>query len=398
MRTPRSAVPHDLGERGGAAGDAAGGRPAPGQEGAALVARDYYEILGVSRRASDAEIKKAYRQRAMQYHPDRNRGDKDSEERFKEVNEAYAVLSDPNRRAHFDRFGTAPGAGQGFGEGFGTLFEDIFENFFSGTGRGRRARAARGEDLQYELKLTLEDAASGSEPKIQIPRLERCDACAGAGAEPGSRPETCDMCQGRGEVRRSHGFLTIAQPCPKCQGAGQLNRNPCRQCRGEGRQRAERLLAVKIPPGIEDSMQLRLSGEGSSGLNGGPPGDLYVLVRIREHELFVRDGADLCCDVPLTFAQLALGHEAEVPVLGGTAKLKIPAGSQPHQVLRLRGRGMPHLRHRGHGDTCYRLILEVPHKLNAKQREALAAFETASNEERGPLAAAFLERMKKLLG
>lgn len=364
------------------------------------MARDYYEVLGVSRNANDAEIKKAYRQRAMQYHPDRNPGDNDSAERFKEVNEAYAVLSDPDRRAHFDRFGTAgPGQGPGFGDtGFGTLFEDIFENFLSGGGRGRRSRAARGEDLQYELKITLDDAAAGVETKVQIPRLERCDACAGTGAEPGSRPETCDMCQGRGEVRRSHGFLTIAQPCPTCQGAGQVNRNPCRQCRGGGRHRAERLLSVKIPPGIEDGMQLRVGGEGSSGVNGGPSGDLYVLVRIREHELFVRDGADLNCEVPLTFAQLALGHEAEVPVLGGTAKLKIPAGSQPHQVLRLRGKGMPHLRHRGHGDACYRLILEVPQKLNAKQREALAAFEAAAKEERGPLAAAFLERMKKLFG
>jgi molecular chaperone DnaJ len=364
------------------------------------VARDYYQVLGVARTASDPDIKKAYRQLAMQFHPDRNPGNKESEERFKEVNEAYAVLSDPERRAHFDRFGTAgPGAGPGFGEaGFGSLFEDIFENFFAGAGRGRRARAERGEDLQYELKITLEDAASGLETKVQIPRLETCGACAGTGVEPGSRPETCDMCRGSGELRRSHGFLTVAQPCPKCQGLGQLNRHPCRECRGEGRQRADRLLSVKIPPGIEDGMQLRLSGEGSGGVRGGPPGDLYVLVRIREHELFARDGADLYCDLPVTFPQLALGHEASVPVLDGTATLKIPAGSQPHQILRLRGKGMPRLRGRGHGDLCYRLVLEVPAKLSAKQREALAAFEAASKEERGPLAAAFIERMKKLLG
>ena len=208
------------------------------------MARDYYEVLGVGRTAGEVEIKKAYRQLAMQFHPDRNRGNKDAEERFKEVSEAYAVLSDPDKRAHFDRFGTAgPGAGPGFGDtGFGTLFEDIFENFFSGGGRGRGSRAARGEDLQYELKITLEDAAAGLETKIQIPRLERCEACAGAGVEPGSRLDTCDMCRGAGEVRRNHGFLTVAQTCPKCQGAGQLNRSPCRECRGEGRRR--RVLGV----------------------------------------------------------------------------------------------------------------------------------------------------------
>ena len=364
------------------------------------MARDYYEVLGVPRTAGDAEIKKAYRALAMQFHPDRNRGDKSAEERFKEANEAYAVLSDPDKRAHFDRFGTAaPGGGPGFGDaGFGTLFEDIFDNFFSAGGRGRRSRAGRGEDLQYELKITLADAAAGLETKIQIPRLETCEACRGSGVEPGSRLETCDMCRGSGEVRRSHGFLTVAQPCPKCRGAGQLNRAPCHQCRGEGRRRAEHLLSVKIPAGIEDRMQLRVTGEGSGGVNGGPPGDLYVLVHISEHELFTREGADLVCDLPVSFANLALGHEAEVPVLGGTTRLKIPAGTQPGEILRLRGKGMPHLRHRGHGDACYRVVLEVPQKLNAKQRETLAAFEAASKEERGPLASAFFERMKKLLG
>ena len=359
----------------------------------------YYDVLGVTSQASDAEIKKAFRALAMQYHPDRNQGDKQAEERFKEINEAYAVLSDPDKRAHYDRFGTAPGTGSpgGFDTGFGSLFEDIFENFLGGSGRGRRTRAARGEDLQYELKITLEEAAEGLETKIQIPRLETCETCRGTGSEAGTRKVPCDGCGGRGEVRMSHGFLTVARPCPKCLGEGLINKTPCKSCRGEGRQRAERLLSVKIPAGIEDGMQLRLTGEGSGGYNGGPAGDLYVLVRLREHAMFARNGGDLYCDLPVSFPNLALGTELEVPVLGGTAKLKVPAGSQPGQVVRLRGRGMPRLRERGHGDACYRLLLEVPHKLNTGQREALEAFEEAS-KERGPLATSFLERMKKLLG
>jgi molecular chaperone DnaJ len=365
------------------------------------VARDYYEILGVTNQATEAELKKAFRGMAMQYHPDRNAGNKEAEERFKEISEAYGVLSDPDKRAYYDRFGTAPatgpGGGGGFEGGFGSLFEDIFENFLGGRGGGRRTRAARGEDLQYELKITLEEAAAGLETKVQIPRLESCEPCGATGAEPGTRKVSCEACGGRGEVRMSHGFLTVARPCPKCQGEGQINKNPCKACRGEGRQRSEHMLSIKIPPGIDDGMQLRLTGEGAGGLNGGPPGDLYVLVRIREHAMFARNGGDLFCDLPVSFPQLALGAELDVPVLGGSAALKVPAGSQPGQILRLRGKGMPHLRERGHGDACYRLLLEVPHKLNGKQREALEAFEAAS-KDRGPLATSFLERMKKLLG
>jgi molecular chaperone DnaJ len=365
------------------------------------VATDYYAMLGVGREANDAELKRAYRQLAMQFHPDKNPGDKAAEEKFKQISEAYAVLSDPDKRAHYDRFGVAPGAGSGGFDagGFGTLFEDIFDNFFAGAGgRGRgRTRAMRGEDLQYELKITLEEGATGVETKVQLPRLEACDACQGTGAEPGTQRTTCDTCRGQGQVRFNQGFLTVARTCPKCHGEGEIVKSPCKTCRGEGRQRSERLLAVKIPAGIEDGMQLRLSGEGSAGLHGGPHGDLYVLVRIRDHAIFARHGADLVCDVPVSFPQLALGAELEVPVLEGRETLKIPAGTQPHHVLRLRGKGMPHLRGRGHGDACYRVVLEVPHKLNAKQREALEAYENASSGQRGPLLTSFLERMKKIL-
>ncbi|PYN96908.1 MAG: molecular chaperone DnaJ [Candidatus Rokuibacteriota bacterium] len=359
--------------------------------------RDYYEVLGVSRTAGDAELKKAYRQLAMQNHPDRNPGDKGAEDRFKEASEAYAVLSDPDKRAHYDRFGTVAGGGD-FGQGFGTLFEDIFESFFTGGGGGgRRSRGGHGEDLQYELKITLEDAARGLETKVQIPRLEACATCAGTGGAPGSRPVTCDMCHGRGQVVSPLGPISVARACPKCRGEGELNRAPCTQCRGEGRIRAERLLQIKIPAGIEDGMQMRLTGEGSSGQRGGSAGDLYVLVRIAEHEIFARKGADLYCEVPVTFPQLALGAEMDVPVVDGTTTLKIPAGSQPHQILKIRSKGMPKLRERGRGDACYRLVLEVPQKLNPRQREALDAFEAASKGHGTPMMSAFLERMKKLL-
>jgi molecular chaperone DnaJ len=361
---------------------------------------DYYAVLGVSRNAGEDDIKKAYRRLAMQYHPDRNPGNKEAEDRFKEASEAYAVLSDPDKRAHYDRFGTVPG-GAGvsvdFAQGFGSLFDDIFESFLGGGGgRSRRTRSVRGEDLAYELKITLEDAARGIETRIQVPRLEVCPTCAGTGYAKGSRPVTCDLCRGRGQIASQLGPLTVGRTCPRCGGEGQVNRNPCTDCRGEGRVRAERQLEIKIPAGIDDGMQLRVAGEGSGGLHGGPPGDLYVLVRIAEHPLFTRQGVDLYCDLPVSFPQLALGAEVPVPTLDGVATLKIPPGSQPNQILKLRGKGMPRLRERGHGDACYRLILEVPQKLTPKQREALEAFEAASSGHRGPLLSAFLDRMKKL--
>jgi molecular chaperone DnaJ len=353
--------------------------------------RDYYEILGVARSATEAELKKAYRQIAMKHHPDRNPGDTSAEERFKEANEAYAVLSDPEKRAHYDRFGTVAG-GSGFDGDFSSLFEDLLSGFgFSGgRGRGARSRGQRGDDLEYQLEITLEEAASGVDPKIQVPRLETCETCSGNGAEPGSRRETCDTCQGRGEVRFSQGFLTVARTCSKCGGEGEVVRNPCKTCHGRGRVRGDRTLSVKVPAGIEDGMRMRLNGEGSGGLRGGGPGDLYVLVRVRPHERFVRRDADLYSDVGLTFPQIVLGTELDVPTLTGSAKLTVPAGTRPGEILRLRGKGMPHLRGRGRGDACYQVSLDVPTKLTAKQREALEAFDATMREEES--------WFKKLLG
>ncbi len=362
-----------------------------------MAAKDYYTALGVPRNADDAALKKAYRHLARAWHPDRNPGDKAAEERFKEISEAYAVLSDPDKRAQYDRFGTVAGPG-GVGDvGFGSIFEDLFEGFFGGE-RGRRTRARRGEDLRYDLEISLEEAAEGLETKLQIPRLESCDACRGSGQEPGTQPETCGTCRGQGQVRRNQGFLTVAMPCPTCRGEGQINRRPCHACRGQGRQSRERLLKVTIPPGVEDGNQLRLSGEGEGGLLGGPAGDLYVVLHVRPHEIFVRQGAHLLCELPLTFPQAALGDEVDVPVLKGKGRLTVPPGTQPGQRLVLRGKGMPQLRGRGRGDAVYEVVVEVPTRLTARQRELLEEFQRASKDQTGPRRASFIERMKKLFG
>ena len=365
-----------------------------------MATADYYELLGVSRDASEAEIKRAFRQLAMKHHPDRNPGDKGAEERFKAINEAYAILSDPDRRAQYDRFGRAdlPPGGIDLG-GFGDLFEDIFEGFFTGGARGARSRIRRGDDLRYDLEITLEEAAKGVETRLMIPRLESCETCKGSGVEPGSRRVPCPTCKGRGQLRYQQGFLTVARTCPQCTGEGQVNRNPCKPCAGEGRVAHDRTLKVRIPPGVEDGTQLRLTGEGEGGLRGGPPGDLFVVVHVREHAFFTRHGNDLLCALPLTFTQAALGAEVDVPVLDGTAKLKAPAGTQNGEILRLPGKGMPSLHARGRGDACYRVVVEVPSKLTARQKELLEELERVSKgAEQGPLVGGFLDLLKKLLG
>jgi molecular chaperone DnaJ len=366
-----------------------------------MAQQDYYTLLGVARDAGEAEIKKAFRQLALKYHPDRNPGDGQAEERFKAINEAYAILSDPDKRAQYDRYGRVdlPPGGVDFG-GVEDLFGDLLEGFFGGGGRGgRRSRARQGDDLRYDLEITLDEAAQGLETRLQIPRLESCERCRGSGVEPGSSRAACPTCKGRGQLRYQQGFLTVARTCPHCGGQGQVIKNPCKTCSGEGRVAQERTLKVRIPPGVDEGAQLRLPGEGEAGLGGGPSGDLYVVLHVRPHAFFRREGNDLYCALPLTFPQATLGAEVDVPVLGGVAKLKVPAGSQNGDVLRLRGKGMPTLHGRGHGDACYSVVVEVPKRLSGRQRELLEEFQRASSEEeQGPLVGGFLESLKKLFG
>ena len=366
--------------------------------------RDYYEVLGVSRSASDEELKKAYRKLALQFHPDRNPGDKPAEERFKEIGEAYQVLSDSERRAAYDRFGHAAfeqGGGFGgfdFAGGFEDILGDLFGDFF-GTGRGRgRSRARRGQDLQYQLEVTFEEAARGCEKTISIPRLSGCATCAGSGARPGTKPTTCSQCRGSGQVRFQQGFFTVAKTCSVCSGQGTVIATPCADCHGSGVQRRAHTLSVRIPAGVDEGSRLKLRGEGESGGNGGPPGDLYVLLRVAEHPIFLRDGPDVVCEVPVSFAQAALGTEIQIPTLDGPRKLKVPAGTQSGHLLRMRGLGVPDLNGYGRGDQVIRLSVETPRKLSARQRELLEEFARISGDEVHPISKSFIEKVKSLLG
>lgn len=360
--------------------------------------RDYYHVLGIDREATSEEIKRAYRRLAHQHHPDKNPGDKESEERFKEATEAYEILSTPEKRAAYDRFGVA-GTGDGFGGfgdvGFGTVFEDLFEGFF---GDSSRRRTSRGADLRYNLEITLEEAVLGAEKEIVIPRLEACGACKGSGAKPGTSPTTCRSCRGSGQVRYSQGFLTISQTCSACRGEGRIIEHLCRDCRGTGRSRFDRSLTVKIPAGVESGTRLRLTGEGEAGLRSGDRGDLYVVMTVRDHPLFSRNADDLYCEVPVSFGQAALGAELEIPSLSGMIKLKIPHGTQSGSEFRLRGKGAPSLRGHGRGDLVVRIVVEVPTRLTAKQRELLEAYAELENGDGSPLAKSFFEKVKSLFG
>ncbi|MBF8260648.1 MAG: dnaJ [candidate division NC10 bacterium] len=360
--------------------------------------RDYYQVLGIEREAPAEEIKRAYRRLAHQHHPDKNPGDKGSEERFKEVTEAYEILSNPEKRAAYDRFGmVGVGAGtEGFGDaGFGSVFEDLFEGFF---GDSSRRRTSRGSDLRYDLEITLEEAVLGAEKEIVIPRLEACGSCKGSGAKPGTSPATCRSCRGSGQVRYSQGFLTISQTCSACRGEGRVIEHLCRDCRGTGRSRLDRSLTVKIPAGVETGTRLKLTGEGEAGLRSGDRGDLYVVIGVREHPLFSRNADDLYCEVPVSFAQATLGAEFEIPSFSGMVKLKIPPGTQSGSEFGLRGKGVPSLRGHGRGDLVVRVVVEVPTRLTAKQRELLEAYAELENGDGSPLAKSFFEKVKSFFG
>ncbi len=342
--------------------------------------RDYYELLEVSRNASDAEIKKAYRKLAMKYHPDRNPGDSSAEEKFKEIQKAYAILSDKQKRAAYDQFGHAGvdpsmGGGQGgfggFG-GFGDVFEDIFENIFSGgRGAGRQSRGQRGADLQFNVQLTLEEAAVGKEVEITVPRHGSCGTCSGTGAKKGTQPKTCETCNGMGQVRIQQGFFSIQQTCPSCHGEGKIITDPCPSCHGHGRVRESKKLTVKIPAGVDNGDRVRLSGEGEAGAYGGGPGDLYVQINVKKHAIFERQENDLHCEVPISFMTAALGGSIEVPTLEGRVTLKIPAETQTGKVFRLRSKGMKSVRGYAQGDLLCKVVVETPVNLSREQKELL---------------------------
>ncbi|MFO7954076.1 molecular chaperone DnaJ [Thioalkalivibrio sp.] len=366
--------------------------------------RDYYEVLGVSKDASAADIKKAFRRLAMKYHPDRNPGDEEAEAKFKEARAAYDVLSDDQKRAAYDRYGHAgvDGSAGGFGGGagasnFSDIFEDIFGDIFGGGGGGRGQRAYRGSDLQYNLDLTLEEAVFGTEVKIRIPTTVSCEACDGSGAEPGTSPETCPTCNGVGQVRIQQGFFSVQQTCPRCEGSGKIVSSPCKSCHGKGRVQEQNTLDVKIPAGVDSGDRIRLAGQGEAGMNGGPPGDLYVQVRVKPHKLFRRDGSDLHCEVPVSFATAALGGDLEVPSLDGRVKLKVPAETQTGKQFRVSGKGVKSVHGGGVGDLICRVVVETPINLTKEQKQLLRQFEEstqAGGTKHSPQAHSWLDGVK----
>lgn len=372
-----------------------------------MAKRDFYEVLGLSKSADEKEIKRAYKRLAMKYHPDRNQGDKESESKFKEIKEAYEILSDAQKRAAYDQYGHAAfeqggfggqgGGGFGGGADFGDIFGDVFGDIFGG-GR-RQQRASRGSDLQYNMDLTLEEAVRGITKEIRIPTLETCDKCHGSGAKEGTSAETCFTCHGAGQVHLRQGFFTVQQACPTCHGRGKVIKEPCSKCHGDGRVERYKTLSVKIPAGVDTGDRIRLSGEGEAGENGAPAGDLYVQVHVRQHHIFERDGNNLYCEVPINFAIAALGGEIEVPTLDGRVKLKIPAETQTGKMFRMKGKGVKSVRSSTVGDLMCRVVVETPVKLNEKQKELMEqlgeSFGGKSGEKNTPRSKSFLDGVKK---
>ena len=377
-----------------------------------MAKRDYYEVLGVAKGASADEIKKGYRTKAKELHPDRNSDNPKAEAQFKEANEAYEVLKDGDKKAAYDRYGHAAfeggmggggrpgggfgGGGQGdFGSAFSDVFDDLFGDFMGqrGAGGGGR-RAARGSDLRYNLHVTLEDAFSGLQKSINVPTSVQCGSCDGSGAEGGAEPSTCPTCSGMGKVRAQQGFFTVERACPTCSGMGQIVKNPCKSCRGNGRVEKDRTLSVNIPAGVETGTRIRLAGEGEAGMRGGPSGDLYIFIEVTEHDLFERDGPNLFCRVPVSMSKAALGGSIEVPTIdGGRGRVQIPGGSQSGRQMRLRGKGMPPLRGGGSGDMIIELAVETPVKLTARQKELLEEFDELSSEN-NPESSSFFSSVK----
>ncbi|KAB0666145.1 molecular chaperone DnaJ [Oryzomonas japonica] len=370
--------------------------------------RDYYEVLEVHRNASEAEIKKAFRKMAIQYHPDKNPDDKASEEKFKEVTEAYEVLSDAQKRAQYDQFGHAGVSGAGFGAGgfgggfgagtpFGDIFSDIFGDIFGGGGTGRgRAQGRRGDDLLYNMEISFEEAAFGTEQKIEVPFAKRCGTCNGSGSKPGTEPKVCPSCRGAGQVRYQQGFFSVSKTCSQCNGEGKVVDNPCPDCRGKGSVKDTKTLSVKVPGGVETGSRLKLTGEGGQG-KGGPNGDLYVAISVREHPIFQREDNNVICEIPISFIQASLGCELDVPTLDGKVAMKIPDGTQSGKVYRLRGKGIPSLQGYGRGDQLVIIRVETPTNLNKKQKDLLEEFAKISGEDVHPLKKGFLDKVMAIL-
>ena len=359
------------------------------------MAKDYYEILGVERNASPKDIKSSYKDLAFRYHPDRNPGDKDAEEKFKEINEAYQVLNDRDKRARYDSFGHMSGDGMGGFSGFGDLFGDLFEDVFTG-GMGRRGRVRQGENLRYDLEVDFDEAAFGIQKEIKVRKRKLCDDCSGSGAAVGGE-SVCDRCGGRGSVAFSQGPFSISQGCTSCGGSGRVITNPCGSCRGSGLSYTEKMVQVNIPAGISSGMRLVIRGEGEPGARGGPPGDLYIQVMVQEHPIFTREGNDIVCEFPVSFTQAALGDEVKVPILKGTTKMKIPAGTQPGQTFRLRGKGLVDVESGSLGDQYVVVKVVIPQKLSRKQKEVLMEFAGSYKKEKEPLIEKYFNKIRGLI-